>query len=474
MDRQEALGQGMCHRMGLSMPEDSPKCRAFRQRLKQDRADSYSGAVPHWWVAVVVEGVNDFGAKEWMMVHLDVCGAAYDETALVSSQNGVGGGGGGDGGHGNGHGSLLDPELLVPLKVFCTPEYEMMANLEPELKHKLILKPFISERNAESIQDEHSTNAGTLSISLQPKSNRYFRMYHKDDTSSIEVTPLSTYLDRQPPNPKMDAGVSDIIKSIQTKVLPTIAKVGSKVKVCNIQSKPELNGREGKIHPAFSTTKNSKNGRIPVMIQGLSKPVQLKPTCLKLVSTSTTPLVQYQTKEEILHHQRELLEKDTILNHRARVSKQEKKEINSALDQQDPAVQKVLATISSGQMAFSKFGDPEFKRGFKLLLQPPLCTIFPEEIIPNFKAALNLSNHAKAGKAIRLIQMMKSAKQELLEKDPSLCHGNGAVAVAGDSDLMRLQMSVVANIQTDDGLAHVFERLDELGLYVNPCKAFGL
>ena len=71
--------------------------------------------------------MNDTGDAEWIMVHLDICGTVYDDTALVSSTNGVDVGDDG-------------PELLVPLKVFCTPEYEM--NLIPNTD-TLILTPLI-------------------------------------------------------------------------------------------------------------------------------------------------------------------------------------------------------------------------------------------------------------------------------------------------------------------------------------------
>ena len=352
--------------------------------------------MPHFWVAAVVEGVSEVtGAKkEWTMVHLDICGVLYDETALVSSKDGT-----------DCSGHDLDPELFVPLKVFATPEYEMVDSQNHAFPDKLVLKALLSARN-QDVGPVQNPN-GTPSISLQPTSNRFFRCFHKDDTSSIEATPLATYLKRQPSNSnEVDEGLMEIVKSIQTSAMPKMCTVGAQVRVCNIQSKPELNGRKGTIHSAFQS--NCPNdGRIPIMIKGLSKPVKLKPTCIKL--TSTKP--QYQTKEEIIQHKSYLLEKDTILNHQS--TKEENNKIMSLLTgrKKDPAVQKAIDTISSGQMAFSKLGDPEFKRRFKKLLKLPLSSLFSPESIPNFEAALKLSNDPKATEAIENITLLKAAKE---------------------------------------------------------------
>eukprot|EP00592_Proboscia_alata_P015352 CAMPEP_0194393992 /NCGR_PEP_ID=MMETSP0174-20130528/123606_1 /TAXON_ID=216777 /ORGANISM="Proboscia alata, Strain PI-D3" /LENGTH=592 /DNA_ID=CAMNT_0039189739 /DNA_START=107 /DNA_END=1885 /DNA_ORIENTATION=- len=438
MEQQIELGELGCSRLGMKIPEMTPDICSSIKQIKQHRPLSFKGSVPHWWVAVVVEGVNRIGKKEWIMVHLDICGSAYDSAALVPSKE-------------------TNKDSLVPLKVFCTPEYVMIPNSDPKLKHKLELKPLISERNQ---------GTETLSIALQPKSNRYFRCYHKDDTSFIGVTPIATYVEHQVTESKIDDAVNYIISYIKNDTLPSIATIGSQVTVCNIQSKPELNGRKGRIHSALDGTKNS-TGRIPVLIQGLKKPVQLKPTCLRFGSTPS----QYQSKYELQRKHKELLEDDTLINH---ISQKQKNLANAALNKYDPAVMKVLSSITSGQMAFSKLADPEFKRGYERLLKPPLSTLLPAELIPRFQDALELSNHRKAGDAIKLINIMKSAKQRFLEHDPSLVHGDGSVAIGADSDMMHLTTSVVSKINVDLELRYVFERLDDLGLYVNPCKRFAV
>ena len=102
----------------------------------------------------------DTGQKERLMVHLDVCGAAYDAKALVPGPR---------------KGSL------VSLQVFCTPEFQIIPNDMSGLEHKCLLLGYLRGGN---------------SVSLQPKSTRHFRCYHRQDNSVLEVSPLATYVDR--------------------------------------------------------------------------------------------------------------------------------------------------------------------------------------------------------------------------------------------------------------------------------------
>ena len=60
--------------------------------------------------------MNDTGDAEWIMVHLDICGTVYDDTALVSSTNGVDVGDDG-------------PELLIPLEVVTKEHYNTSVPL---------------------------------------------------------------------------------------------------------------------------------------------------------------------------------------------------------------------------------------------------------------------------------------------------------------------------------------------------------
>ena len=81
MDRITAMGESVCARLGMRMP---PREGHNREKLKRHRPESYTGTVPHWWVATVVE---DTRTSRHVMVHLDICGAAYDPSALVATSS---------------------------------------------------------------------------------------------------------------------------------------------------------------------------------------------------------------------------------------------------------------------------------------------------------------------------------------------------------------------------------------------------
>jgi len=66
--------------------------------------------------------------------------------------------------------------------------------------------------------------------------------------------------------------------------------------------------------------------------------------------------------------------------------------------------------------------------------------------------------------------MMKAGKQRLLQEHPEAVNANGAISDPPGSEMHRIHTSVVKRIRGDEGLFFVFQRLEDLGLYVNPAK----
>jgi hypothetical protein len=104
----------------------------------------------------------------------------------------------------------------------------------------------------------------------------------------IEVTPLATFIERYP----------FIILQLP---------IGSKVVVCNIQSKPKLNGRAGVIGKSSKKHEVSID-RIPVLIEGENGPVQLKHKCIQLPVQNKKPL--YRSLQEIRHEHDTAIEQE--------------------------------------------------------------------------------------------------------------------------------------------------------------------
>ena len=111
--------------------------------------------------------------------------------------------------------------------------------------------------------------------------------------------------------------------------------------------------------------------------------------------------------------------------------------------------------------------DSEYKRGVKEFTLPPLNSLLPPETIALFKNCYELSNHPKAMEAINIINLLKAAKQRMMNL---LVHPNCEVEAHPGSEMLRVYESAQRKIRCDEELAYVFESLDELGLYVNPVK----
>ena len=431
MDRLIELGEAVINRLGMQSPSLDDGQKNTRDTLKQHRPESYTGAVPHWWLAVVVEGML-CGEKNYYMVHLDMCGAAYvGNTALVEAPNG-----------GN----------MTSLQVFSTPEYEMIPNISGPLKHKLAMKAITSKRCYSTI-----IQGGAGKVVLQPKSIRHFRCYHKNDTSSIEVTPLLTYLEQYDFGDDKSAKISEMVSSIQQEVILKLS-VGSKVTVCNIKSKPELNGRFGVVSKSSGKDKIPID-RVPIKIEGQKAPLALRTMCIQLPASKNR---QYQTLEEKINEYNKLYEDDDEykkeMNSSLNLTPKQKSNINLALS--DPDVVKALSVIQTGQVTFTSYGDASFKRGIGKFLKPPLLdAVLPKSMTKIMRSGYELSEHPKANDAIKLINLRKAGKQRLLSSDD------------GDySELIRIETSIVQRIGNDAGLNYVFDRLEELGLYANPTR----
>ena len=71
---------------------------------------------------------------------------------------------------------------------------------------------------------------------------------------------------------------------------------------------------------------------------------------------------------------------------------------------------------------------------------------------------------------MQIINLFKEAKQRMMVEHPECVLPNGGVMVQPGSDMSRVQISVVNKIHGDAQLKYVFQKLEELGLYINPAK----
>ena len=362
-DRLRELGEAACRRLGWGMPADDVESAG--KKMKEARPQSYSTCVPHWWLVAIV-------GSERMHVHVDLCGPTYDRGAFVEHK-----------------------AFSTPLHVFSTPGYFIRPH--PTLAHKFVLTPELSAGDPEN-----------TTISLQPMSIRHLRCFHRPDTSAVEITALDTILARELPGADSDAQLIGVFAELCDELLVTAIERGTPVIICNIKSKPELNGCRGRVHSL------ARDGRVPVLVQGHTSPMKLKPSCIRLLQSRK----QYSALEGLRRDYEESPAGKLEAQGRAAaaaaaadkpISAKDKATMQRVLSSPSPGVQKVLDAMHSSKMAFSMFQDPEFESGLRQLLTPPLDQIFPPDARDKFNKGLALAAHPQAQAAIKLINLMKAS-----------------------------------------------------------------
>jgi len=263
-------------------------------------------------------------------------------------------------------------------------------------------------------------------------------------------------LERNTFNDEEDAKISELVYHINQKVILQLP-VGTYVTVCNIKSKPELNGRSAVVCKRKEKDKIASD-RVPLQIRGQKSPLSLKANCIQL---PTHKKRQYQTLEEKMDEFNRMMDKNSDeLEKLDKISEDQKTELNVALS--DPAVVKALTVIQNGQMTFSSYGDKEFKEGIEKLFKPPLNDLLPKSLMESMRNGYELSKHPKANEAITIIKLFNIRNQRIREK--------GQLQGSDLDQARRIQLNAVQRIRSDEGLDFVFNRLEELGLYLNPAN----
>lgn len=412
-----------------------PPVEPAEEDFKKLRPKSYTGTVPHWWIAAITEGYR-LGAVERRMVHLDICGAAYDDKAF-QVYNGS----------------------LVSLQMFCTPDYEIIPAflVRPDLRHKFILR---SRTRAKISKDSNRI------VSLQPWSVRHFRCYHLNDSSGVEVTTLPTYIDRNmKTNSPETATFNKSIASLRDDIVHQVP-AGTEVEVRNLKARPELNGRRGRVHE--SVTETSLKERIPVWVDGVNHPLSLKMNCLCPVANRK----QYLSHAEVLKAATENIPSKDPQPPPPNISSRQRQAIQRTISQ-DTDVAMAFQTMMAGKVSISTFEDAQFVKGIKKLISHPLNQILPPGSGKRLEGGIEFTKHPKSKEAFAILKLLKAGKQRAMELDPSCVRGDGAFALKRGSDYHRLIDKVAKKIRQDPGLSELFEELDTNGDYPNPVKQLG-
>lgn len=428
---------------------EAQSSRQSVEYIKTHRPVAYRGSMPHWWVIAVTEGPKLSGVTQRSMVHIDVCGAAFDDLGF----------------------QLLDGKL-VSLHVFTTPEYVLLKNTSSSRD----LKPeILSSRRFIMHSGTRSTVSGLNNIVYcpQPYSMRHLRCFLPQGGSSvasgphIDVFSLDTFVSRSTQfMPGNLAQWYRIISELRHKLVLEIPPA-TPVVIQNLKKRPELNGRNGDL--VMGENAAMLAGRVAVTIKGEAAPLSLRTTCIALTDSP-----QYKSHAEILEEV-EKSESDTgnptteVLES---ISKDEEEACYKALHG-DSSLMRALDMLNSNNITIASFADPSLAESLKKLTIPPFDRIIPMERIDNLKEGLAIADHPKFSEAFKIVKLINHAKQRVRETDPGMIAGDGSVLIGDGSDFERLVREVTKKIKHDKGLTEVFELMNERKLFPNPVEQWG-
>ncbi|GMH40740.1 hypothetical protein BSKO_08644 [Bryopsis sp. KO-2023] len=412
-DMLRSVGADVCRRVGFGVPEASAAPKAAMT------------SAPHWWVAAIVEGQG-----ERRMVHVDVCGAAYGDSGF-RRQDGE----------------------LVSLLVFTTPVYELCKSLPKrmvgqDLSHKFLMEPNVS------------TKEGKIKF-LQPLSVRHLRSFHAKDGSSVEVTPLETFVRRRNKNGVLGAKWSRLVAALRDELV-LITPPGTGFVVCNLEKRPELNGRKGRVHE--SVILEPPTDRVPVWVDGVGNPFKLKTNCVRLTTRK-----QYSSFEQIFQRvQKASRAIEEQIDSVKPVPKKAAAAFSKAL-KKDAVLAHAWSTLMSGKMTVSFFEDKKFVQGIRKLCSPPFDAVLPPFMMPPLTDGLAVADHPKAAETFAILKMCKTAKLRAMEENPGIVRG-GAVQVDKGSDFYQVLTRIAEKVKADPGLTEVFDMMDRNHQFPNPVK----
>ena len=161
----------------------------------------------------------------------------------------------------------------MPLWTFDTLEHAFAPH--PQLDHKLLMQPFL-----------YASDGRPTRIVHQADSIRHLRCMKSDDSSAVEATPFETFVagpmgtgrlnDWRDPDIPNRVDLHAALWTVFARRIPE----GAAVTVMNVVSKPELNGRTGKVIRAAAD--DDAAARIGVLVDGMGGPIRLKPNCVAI------------------------------------------------------------------------------------------------------------------------------------------------------------------------------------------------
>lgn len=394
----------------------------------------YKETAPHWWVAAIVEGSDNGLSGTRKMIHLDISAPSYDRDAFYKYDG-----------------------FYVPFDVFCTPEMLIAPN--PKMKRNFLLRASVKKPGVQYRQK----------IMLAPKL-RHFRLMQKTDNSKVEVTTLEKFVERDI-NTAKGAEHQEALRTAMNAIAQQVwdgavrkLKPGTLVVLRCLKARPELNGRKGRVQGNAAGELEFEGDRIPILLEQLEKPILVRTYCISFVHHRR----QYRSHEELKQAVAAEDKRYTSMGPSSAMTLKERKMITRALTGPDQTISQAYDIVSSGSASIFSYADPVFREGIGKLLKPPLIKLISPEVQQPMAQMLEIAEHPSADTAFKILKIIHQEKVRVMGANPQL--ESAEVFEAKSSQLTHLLSSVGKKIKADKGLSEVFDRMDELGLYVNPAR----
>lgn len=449
----------------LKMKVEGPAfCEAFgrldpwfdREKLeKYCELDFSCTSVQHCWVGVVVKNkekqpamFKDSGDSRsrikallhdtYRMVHIDICGGAYDEKGFAQSSDGK----------------------IVSLLTFVTQNFDYYEHADMSQAHRFSLYPKI-RADLKQDAEERSDYAN----------NRHLKIVHGMKHLGVEILPLKAYTVLNEPHVvantmMIKARWKSVVESYIDSLMLHLP-AGTVVQGEKLTDQRHLNGVAGVVEKGPDRDSVYKETRLGVRF-----------SCESEVSFLLGSFVRPVDRHRQILSYAEML-KDCCKTTGGRgpeetfkpVSKEIVDEIRGTLENDAVLKRAVLFFSEGGRFSFSSLADPANVSMVRRVIQKPFCHLLTDSEVRKMAIALEVFDHPRGVEVLKLFLLLQRSlfktmqwDTERLDEVASIERNNSKALNAFE----RLLKKVVDRVDGDVVLSKLFETLDSNGALVHP------
>lgn len=446
MNTMKEMGLEFCKAIGRADPR-------FESDMLKENCQSVSTrtTMPHWWVGIVVKNKDEqFSSPEssknsvkaqpsetYRMVHIDICGAAYDGSGFAKTRDGE----------------------IVSLLTFVTPNFRYSEHTEAGQALRFL---FNGEARFGSEQDGIKRS--------EYRNMRYLKVSHQEPLRGLELSTLKTYILFIRPFADADIMMTrDHWKSIVHHYIDSLMlclPVGAVVRAHNLSIRKDLNGKRGVVAKGPGEETVRKGNRLGIRFR--------KEMNLSLIQGShMRPDVchkQYLSNAEMMEEcQMTGPDRNSDENFRY-VPEELMGEILKMVDGNTPLERAVIYFSDGGKFSFSMLSDWKNVSMFQAVLQKPVCELFSDDVLRKIRSSLEVVNHPRGPEVLKIVLLLERALLKTGKQDCETLDSTGVELTdsKAGNEYERLLEKVAGRLESDTILRELFEILCFFHVIENP------